>query len=55
MSFMENAKVLEIEFKDGTIKLISLEGLEVDKKRQWRDWASKLMVSDTFIIGWAIS
>lgn len=55
MTFMENAKSLELEFKDGTIKILSLEGMSVEHKRQWRDWASKLMTGNTPVIGWAIS
>ena len=55
MSFIENANVLELIFSDGTTKLISLEGMGLNTKIEWRDWAKKLYESNTFIGGWGIS
>ena len=53
-TFFEDKTTLELQFSDGTLKIISLEGLPDSQKRQWRDWASKLYESNTFISGWSI-
>lgn len=55
MSFIENSNSLEIIFTDGTVKIISLEGMELKTKIEWRDWAKTLYESNTFISGWAIA
>lgn len=54
MWFIEKATSLELTFLDGTLKIISLEGMDTAKKREWRDWAKKLYESNTFLIGWEI-
>jgi hypothetical protein len=52
---LEQYNKLELTFSDGTLKLISLEGMPVSTKRQWRDWAKKLYESNTFIVGWELT
>ena len=51
----ERYATLELQFSDGTLKILSLEGMTDKQKGEWRDWASKLYESETFISGWSIN
>lgn len=55
MTYLEDAKSLELIFSDGTTKIISLEGMGPIQKTFWRDSAKALYEANTFITGWAIS
>jgi hypothetical protein len=50
----ERYTTLELQFSDGTLKILSLRGMTDSEKREWKNWASKLYESETFISGWSI-